>query len=218
MDKAHSNGGVAPARRGGMDNVVPPTPHWFIFLRYGQLALNVIVLICAAVALGSFGKLVGDGYYLGFGPGFAIFSSVYILIFLVAVILIPIYVPNFYFKWLILGAECFAILWSLITFSGLAVWSTAFTLLDGTTSYYESQVNTIHGATAAGAAFGAFLWVSLIVSLVFYAIACHKARVAKKSWNTPSNMEASMGPIGTQQHAPAYDTASQPVGYGYESR
>jgi len=195
-----------------MDNQIPVTPHWFIYLRYGQIGGSLIVLVCAAVSLGAFNSV--NGYYLGWGPGFAIFTAIYNLLFLSAIIAVPIFAPQFYFKWFCLGAECFAILWNLISFSGLAVWSTAFSFVEGIDNDSESRVNTVHGATAAGAAFGAFLWISFIVSLVFYSIGCHKCRVQNKSWNTPSNLE-SMGPVAVQNTGPAYDPAPAPAGYNY---
>jgi len=205
------------ATKGGMDNVIPQTPSWFIFLRYGQFGLNFVVLICAAVSLGAFGKL-GPDYFLGWGPGFAVFTSVYVLIFLAAIIAIPIYAPQFYYKWFALGAECFAVLWTLSSFAGLAEWAAAFGFIVGTNDEWQSVVDTIHGATSAGAAFGAFLWVSFIVSLVFHSIACHRARIAKKSWNNPGNAEAQLGPVGTSNPQQAYDPAPQPAGYGYQQQ
>lgn len=199
----HAIGGAPVSSTGkAMDNVIPQTPPWLIYVRYAQVVLTLVVLICAAVSLAAFARY--DYGYLGYGPGFSVFTCVYTFLFLAGVLLFPRFCPQFYFKWFHLGAECFCVLWWLVSWSGLAVWSTAFAYLDGTYSdgIYRSTdnvVKTIHGATAAGAAFGAFLWVSFIVTLVFDGIGCHRARIAKRNWNTPGNVEASLGAIGMQQ-------------------
>jgi len=197
----------------GMDNEIPATPGWLIFVRYGQIAGSLILLVTAAVALASASQL--DNLFIGWGPGFAIFAAIWDLLFLAAIILIPMFLRQFYFKWIILGLESFTVLWTLVAWAGLADWAVAFSIFDGTDDSADNDINTAHGASAAGAAFGAFLWISFIVTLVFYSIGCHQCRMKKKSWNTPSNVE-SMGPVGVPQTGPAYDPAPEPVGYSYQ--
>jgi len=182
-----------------MGNDVPEVPSWFIFVRYAQIVLNFIVLVCAAVAIGAFDHAVGGAYAVGWGPGFAIFTSVYVLLFLVALFLVPIKWPQFYYKWIILIAEAFACLWTLISFAGMAEWATAFSWPG-----FDSDFNTIHGATSAGAAFGAFLWVTFIVTMVFYGLGCYRSRQARQTYG---NSEAAMGPV------PAPPAPQQPYGY-----
>lgn len=210
----------APVARGpgGMGNEIPQTPHWFIFIRYAQIVLTLIVFVCSCVALGQV-----DGYIVGWGAGFALFTSIYTAIFLAATFLVPKFAPNFYFKWFCLGAEAFAVLWWLISFAGLATWANFLSIF--TSSSYPGALRTAYGACAAGAAFGAFNWVSFCVTLVFYAIGCHKHRIGKTgAWNAggvEAGHGASMGPIGVQHTGtpqPAYDPTPEPVGYGYQGQ
>jgi len=210
MENKQAGTGVAPAgTRGGMDNVVPQVPSWFIFIRYAQIVLTLVVFVCSCVS-------VSQGYFLGWGGGFGIFTAIYTFIFLAGVMLVPVYATNFYFKWFCLGGECFAVLWWLCTWAGLATWAAVLSpsgLVLGT--------STAYGATAAGAAFGAFNWICFCVTLVLYAIGCHRARIASSGW-TAGGVEAnqtSMGPIGTSATpAPTYDTTPEPAGYNYQGQ
>ncbi|KAF3940564.1 hypothetical protein ABW19_dt0208409 [Dactylella cylindrospora] len=206
-------GAPASSGIGGMDNVIPQVPSWFIFVRYAQIVLTLVVFICCCVSVSQVGS-----YWFGWGGGFGIFTCIYTFIFLAGVLLVPIYATNFYFKWFCLGAEAFAVFWWLITFAGLASWATVLKPVDVLSDYYDdSGLKTSYGATAAGAAFGAFNWIAFCVTLAFYAIGCHKARITKRGW--AGGVEAgntSMGPIGVQQPAPqVYDPAPEPAGYGY---
>ncbi|KAK6358939.1 hypothetical protein TWF696_000113 [Orbilia brochopaga] len=203
--KGHAGGSV-----GGIGNEIPQLPHWFIFLRYAQVVLTLIVFVCCCVALGAV-----QGLFLGWGAGFSMFTSIYTAIFLAGVLLVPVYAPQFYFKWFILGAESFAVLWWLCSFAGLATWASWLSVWRGV----GGTGMTVYGACAAGAAFGAFNWIAFCVSLVFYAIGCHRHRMSKMQMNGGSAYSASgnvevgsMGPIGIQQ--PAYQ--AQPGSYPYQ--
>ncbi|KAF3932093.1 hypothetical protein ABW20_dc0106324 [Dactylellina cionopaga] len=196
---------------GGMGNEVPQVPHWFQFVRYAQVVFTFIVFICACVALAQSG-----GWFLGWGAGFSLFTAIYTAIFLAGVMLVPVFAPQFYFKWFCLGGEAFAVLWWLCSFSGLATWATWLSVYAGT-NFGPGKV--VYGACAAGAAFGAFNWLAFCVTLVFYSIGCHRHRTQKGGYG--GGVEAggaSMGPIG-QQHIgaqPTYNPTPEPTGYGYQ--
>ncbi|KAF3308230.1 hypothetical protein TWF173_001598 [Orbilia oligospora] len=212
----------APAARGsgigGMGNEIPALPSWFIFIRYAQIVLTLIVFVCSCVALAQV-----KGYIVGWGAGFALFTSIYTAIFLAGVLLVPKFAPQFYFKWFCLGGEAFAVLWWLISFAGLATWANLLSVFGDLDSRFYSGYKTAYGACAAGAAFGAFNWIAFCVTLAFYAIGCHKHRTGKMGWNA-GGVEAggaSMGPIGVQNTGvsqPAYDPTPEPVGYGYQGQ
>ncbi|EPS36247.1 hypothetical protein H072_10352 [Dactylellina haptotyla CBS 200.50] len=194
--------GSAPVSRGvgGMGNEVPQVPSWFIFVRYAQIVLTLIVFVCSCVALSQV-----RGYYLGWGAGFSLFTSIYTAIFLAGVMLVPKFAPQFYFKWFCLGAEAFCVLWWLCSFAGLASWAAWLSLW--TSGFSDGR--TVYGACAAGAAFGAFNWIAFCVTLVFYSLGCHRHRVQKSTWNGGVEAgAASMGPIGVQ-----HTGASQPAAY-----
>jgi hypothetical protein len=198
-----------------MGNEVPQVPHWFIFVRYAQIVLTLIVFVCSCVALAQV-----HGWYLGWGAGFSLFTAIYTGIFLAGVMLVPVFAPQFYFKWFCLGAECFAVLWWLISFAGLATWANWLSAF-ANTSFGPGK--TAYGACAAGAAFGAFNWIAFCVTLVFYALGCHRHRVQKSGWNQGGveTGAASLGPIGVQHTGasqPAYDQPPQPTGYGYQEQ
>lgn len=198
-----------PGSTGGMGNEIPELPHWFIFLRYAQVVLTLIVFVCSCIALG-----VNGSYFLGWGAGFSLFTAIYTTIFLAGVLLVPVFAPQFYFKWFILGAESFAVLWWLCSFAGLASWASLLSLVQD----LGGPARTVYGACAAGAAFGAFNWIAFCVSLVFYGIGCHRHRMRKAGMGGGAyggHVEtggASMGPIGVQQ--PAYQ--AQPGSYPYQ--
>ncbi|KAK6500224.1 hypothetical protein TWF481_010573 [Arthrobotrys musiformis] len=203
---------------GGMGNEIPAVPSWFIFVRYAQIVLTFVVFICSCVALAQV-----KGWFIGWGAGFSLFTSIYTGIFLAGVLLVPKFAPQYYFKWFCLGGEAFAVLWWLISFAGLATWASALSVWsDYSGTLYDGAFKTAYGACAAGAAFGAFNWIAFCVTLVFYALGCHRHRVGKSGWN--GGVEAggaSLGPIGVQQTGasqPGYDPAPEPVGYGYQGQ
>ncbi|KAF3922493.1 hypothetical protein AA313_de0209304 [Arthrobotrys entomopaga] len=206
--EAKQPGTVQTSTAGGMDNAMPVVPPWFIFLRYAQIVLTFVVFICSCVALGQ-----THGWYLGWGAGFSLFTAIYTAFFLAGVLLVPKFAPQLYFKWFCLGAECFAVLWWLIAFAGLADWAAWLGTYVRTT--------TVYGACAAGAAFGAINWILFCVTLVFYAIGCHRHRVSKMNTGGVEAGGASLGPIGVQQTGatqPNYEQPAPPQNYGYQEQ
>ncbi|EWC48971.1 hypothetical protein DRE_00276 [Drechslerella stenobrocha 248] len=190
---------------GGMGNEVPQVPPWFIFVRYAQIVLTLIVFVCSCVAVSQVG-----GYFLGWGAGFSLFTSIYTGIFLAGVMLVPIYAPQYYFKWFCLGGECFAVLWWLCSFAGLASWASVLAVFN---NYPGSALKTVYGACAAGAAFGAFNFIAFLITLAFYAIGCHRHRVGKLGNYGGEAGSASLGPIGV----PPQTYTPQPAVYPYQS-
>ncbi|KAH7114147.1 hypothetical protein B0J13DRAFT_460365 [Dactylonectria estremocensis] len=141
-------------------------PFWLTIIRGVALILSLGVLIAAAHHL----SLLGDflRYFGGSNPaGFLIFDSIFTFLVLGGMLASEFFAPQLYFR---LAFICGLILAAIFWLSAWA-WAASFAS-DLYRMYWYSDSNPWAASMAAGAVLGAFTWVVVLVTLVFFIRAC----------------------------------------------
>ncbi|CAM1511183.1 Fc.00g086960.m01.CDS01 [Cosmosporella sp. VM-42] len=191
---------------------VPALPVWLLFVRIAIIVLSLGVLIASAYNLSLFGGYATSSYLSGYTgpPGFLIFDAIFTWIILGCMLVSEFFAPQLYFRLAFVGALILdAIFW-------LSAWAWAASVASDWISYYnnwgfgsDSGLDKYGSSMAAAAALGAFTWVLIIVTIVFFVLACLKSPQSSTfQERTPQN-EAELGqakfePQPTVQPTPIY--------------
>jgi len=191
---------------------IPCQPLWLLIVRGFQLILAIIVLGLSAYS--------GGGCYFYPGYGFAIFTFVWTLLFLIYIEVTIFWFPGAYNKYAHLVLECMCVVFWLAAFAALAVVATYSWAISAVNSlvcgnnyfkryYYPSSGNVVdyssyENATKAAAALGAIEWALFICSLIAFGIFLHRHRMAEREARMgvapgPAVEEHKMQPLVNQQ-------------------
>ncbi|KAM5348441.1 hypothetical protein ACJ41O_008265 [Fusarium nematophilum] len=146
---------------------VPKMPFWLTIVRGAALVLSLGVLIAAAYHLSLYGGWAR--YYGGSGPaGFLIFDSIFTFLILGGMLASEFFAPQFYLRLLFIGGLILSAIFWLSAWAWAASFAADIYRLGGR----HSDLDPWGASIAAGAALGAFTWVLILVTLVFFIRAC----------------------------------------------
>ncbi|KAH7119465.1 hypothetical protein B0J13DRAFT_457779 [Dactylonectria estremocensis] len=164
-------------------------PFWLTIIQGAALILSLGVLIAAAHHL----SLLGDflRYFGGSNPaGFLIFDSIFTFLVIGGMLASEFFAPQLYLR---LAFICGLILAAIFWLSAWA-WAASFASdlyrIYGVGGYNDS--NPWAASMAAGAILGAFTWVVILVTLVYFVRAC-MASPQGSSFTAKAQNDAEMG-------------------------
>ncbi|KAH6996581.1 hypothetical protein BKA56DRAFT_666786 [Ilyonectria sp. MPI-CAGE-AT-0026] len=167
-----STTGTTTGTQGLTATGVPALPFFLTIIRGVILALSLGALIAAAYNLSLFGGY--SSYLSGYsGPaGFIIFDAIFTFLIVGGMLASEFFAPQLYIRIAFICALILdAIFW-------LSAWAWAASVASSFYSYYDGYYGSSHtldaygGSLAACAALGAFTWVLVIVTIVFFIKAC----------------------------------------------
>ncbi|KAE8446768.1 hypothetical protein EG329_011673 [Mollisiaceae sp. DMI_Dod_QoI] len=174
------------ARR-GLDgrSHIPELPFWVALIRIAQFILALIVLILAAYASSVFGA----DYFAGYGMTFFTFS--WTILFLIYILVTPLWFPQFYLYWAHLGFEITTVVFWLTAWALLAQEASAWNAFQSAEDLENQDIadsgvqidvfphsKQAIGATKGAAGLGALTWLLFVITLVVFSFFLHKHRAA----------------------------------------
>jgi hypothetical protein len=180
---------------------VPPQPVWSAFgMRIVQLVLAFIILVMTAYAADKFGTSDLAGF------GLAWFTFILTLGYIVYLGVSLFVAPHIYHYWAQLALESLLVIFWLCTWAVLASEAAALSPYGGLVFYYGSSWRSAVNCMKASAALGALLWVTFIITLVFFVMALLNHRRTTAAGTGPvSDKPVIDGPVEMQnQQQPAY--------------
>jgi len=160
-------------------------PAYITIIRIVQVVLSILVLGLVGNTLSGLNKYLGSYAVtlVAEALAFMVFCCVWTWLVVAYLLVTPLYFPVAYNVWAHLALEVISWIFWLAGFASTASWASEHSEL-GNKNLYIKKINGYWATSAAGAAFGALIWITFFVTLVVFCLRFN-------AWRTdPANAQA----------------------------